>query len=264
MPDTDAQRLLDSLRLLLPLLIANAVRVVIAVAILVAGFWIAGRVQSLVLGSLGRISHLDPMLKSFVGAIVRYFVLTIALLAVLAQFGIQTTSLVAVLGAAGLAVGLALQGTLSQLAAGVMLLIFRPFRIGDHVLVAGIDGTVRELSLFWTELVTAENVQVIIPNAGVWGQPLRNFSTYPPAVAAAEARFRLPGIDPAQARQRIAAIVEADAAIRKAPAPTILLDRAAGDNALEVVVTFTPAAGSAAEVKSALIAEVHQAFAARA
>jgi small conductance mechanosensitive channel len=256
----DAQRLLDSLRLLLPLFVSNAVRVLIAIAILIAGFWVAGRVQKLARRSLDRIHHLDPMLKSFLGAIVRYFVLTIAFLAVLSQFGIQTTSLVAVLGAAGLAIGLALQGTLSQLAAGVMLLIFRPFRIGDHVLVAGIDGTVRELSLFWTELVTAENVQVIIPNAGVWGQPLRNFSTYPPAVAMAEVRFRLPGADPTEAQARIAAIAAASPALRKTPAPTVLLDRNPTDNALEIAVSFAPAGDSPAAAKSTLIAAVHKAF----
>jgi small conductance mechanosensitive channel len=105
--------------------------------------------------------------------------LSITALAVLLQFGIQTTSLVAVLGAASLAVGLALQGTLSNLAAGVMLLIFRPFRLGQKLQVGANVGTVRQMSLFWTELRTDDQVHVIIPNAGVWGQPLRNYSVYP-------------------------------------------------------------------------------------
>jgi small conductance mechanosensitive channel len=97
-------------------------------------------------------------------------------LAVLSQFGIQTTSLIAVLGAAGLAIGLALQGTLSNLAAGVMLLIVRPFRIDHKVQIGGNIGTVNTLSLFWTELVNDDKVQIIVPNGGVWGQALRNFS----------------------------------------------------------------------------------------
>jgi small-conductance mechanosensitive channel len=118
------------------------------------------------------------MLRGFFASIARYFVLTVTVLAVLSQFGIQTTSLVAVIGAASLAIGLALQGTLSNLAAGVMLLIFRPFRIGHSVTVGGNTGTVRSLSLFWTEVVTDANTQVIIPNASVWGQPIRNMITY--------------------------------------------------------------------------------------
>ena len=97
-------------------------------------------------------------------------------MAVLSQFGIETTSLVAVLGAAGLAVGLALQGTLSSVAAGVMLLIFRPFKVGDYVEVAGKAGTVDALTLFVTELNTPDNVHIIIPNAEVWGTAVVNYS----------------------------------------------------------------------------------------
>jgi len=113
------------------------------------------------------------------------------MLAVLSQCGIQTTSLVAVVGAASLAVGLALQGTLSNLAAGVMLLIFWPFRIGHKVQIGGSVGTIKELSLFWTELVSDDRVQIIVPNGSVWGQPLRNFSIYPAPPHTGEVRFRI-------------------------------------------------------------------------
>ena len=125
--------------------------------------------------------------------------LTLTVLAVLSEFGIQTTSLVAILGAASLAVGLALQGTLSNLAAGVMLLIFRPFRISHKVQIGGNTGIVKALSLFWTELVTDDQVQVIVPNSNVWGQPLRNFSIYPTPPHTAEVRFKISedtGLDP--------------------------------------------------------------------
>jgi small conductance mechanosensitive channel len=192
MLDQNAQQVLVDLRLLLPQLVTNALHVVAAIVILIVGFWLARRTQMLLVRSLDRAPHLDSMLKGFFSNIARYLVLTITVLAVLSQFGIQTTSLVAVLGAAGLAIGLALQGTLSHLAAGVMLLIFRPFRIGQHVQISGTDGTVKELSLFWTELVTSDNVQVIIPNGSVWGQQLRNFSIYPQATATAQVRFRFP------------------------------------------------------------------------
>ncbi len=261
MLNQDPQQLLVDLRLLLPQFVANVLHVVAAIVILTAGFWLAGRTQGLLVRSLNRAPHLDTMLKGFFGNIVRYFVLTITVLAVLSQFGIQTTSLVAVLGAAGLAVGLALQGTLSHLAAGVMLLLFRPFRIGQHVQVGGADGTVKELSLFWTELVTGDNVQVIIPNGSVWGQPVRNFSVYPQAVATAQVRFRLPGAEPGAAREKIEAIVRDHPGVLETPAPSVLLDRNATDNALEFVVSFAPVdgGGNAARVKSELIERVYDA-----
>jgi small conductance mechanosensitive channel len=97
---------------------------------------------------------------------------------VMQLIGIQATGLVAVVGAASLSIGLALQGTLSNVAAGVMLLVFRPFRIGDKIEVAKQTGTVKALSLFITELINENNVQVLIPNGQVWGAPLINFSAY--------------------------------------------------------------------------------------
>jgi small conductance mechanosensitive channel len=262
MLNQDAQHLVTDLRALLPLIISNALHVVAAILILVAGFWVAGRAQALVVRSLGKAPHLDTMLRGFFGNIVRYFVLTITVLAVLSQFGIQTASLVTVIGAAGLAIGLALQGTLSHLAAGVMLLVFRPFRIGQHVQIGGADGTVRELSLFWTEIVTGDNVQVIIPNGSVWGQQVRNFSVYPQSAATTQVRFRLPDVDTASARERIVSILKANPKVLDNPAPSVLLDRNATDNALEYVVTFAPAdgGGSAAAVKSEIIQDVHDAL----
>jgi small-conductance mechanosensitive channel len=156
---------------LMPLIVSNALSALGAIVILLVGLWLSGRADALAVGMLGRTPQLDPMLKGFFGSLIRYLILIVTVLAVLSQFGIQTTSLVAVLGAASLAVGLALQGTLSNLAAGVMLLIFRPFRIGHKLQVGANIGTVKQLSLFWTELLTDDQIQVIIPNASVWGQP---------------------------------------------------------------------------------------------
>ncbi len=246
-----------NLNALLPFIVANALHVLAALAILIFGFWISGKASALVRRVLSRTRHFDEMLKGFFGSIARYFVLTITLLAVLSQFGVQTTSLVAVIGAASLAIGLALQGTLSNLAAGVMLLIFRPFRIGQHVQVGGNDGVVKELSLFWTEIVTAENVQVIVPNGSVWGQPLKNLSIYAAPPVTAEVRFPAQSGDFVAARDRIEAIVKGNAGVAKNPAPAVLLDRAGPDNALQIVATFVPA-GTAAEVKSDIIKAVHE------
>ena len=259
MLDQNPQHILTSVEVMAPMIVTETVHLIAAILILVIGFWIAGKVQTLVGGSLAKTPHFDPMLQVFFGQIARYFILTLVLLAVLAQFGIQTTSLVAVVGAASLAIGLALQGTLSHLAAGVMLLIFRPFRVGQHVQIAGTDGTVKELSLFWTELVTADNVQVIIPNGSVWGQQVRNFSTYTQPTPTAQVRFRIPDADPAEVRKKIEDIIKANPNVLPDPAPSVVLDRAAGDNVLEYVATFAPSGGvnAAAGVRSDIIQAVH-------
>ena len=94
----------------------------------------------------------------------------------LSQFGVETTSLIALVGAAGLAIGLALQGTLSNLAAGVMLLIFRPFKVGDYVTAGGHSGTVEEISLFTTHVVSTDNVLTIVPNGDIWASAVTNYS----------------------------------------------------------------------------------------
>ncbi|MGJ8555480.1 MAG: mechanosensitive ion channel family protein [Sulfitobacter geojensis] len=148
-----------------------------AIAILLLGWIVSAWLQRRV-SSLGRKNkHLDEMLFDFLASIVRYVVLGFTLLFVLNTFGVQTTSVVAVIGAAGLAIGLALQGTLSNVAAGVMLILFRPIKIGDFVEVADEMGTVKQINLNFTELADLSNVQVIVPNSEVWGNVITNYST---------------------------------------------------------------------------------------
>lgn len=147
-----------------------------ALVILVAGWVLARWAEGITRRALTRSSRIDLTLTSFFSRLVRYLVLVFTAIAVLSQFGIQTASLIAVLGAAGLAVGLAMQGTLSNIAAGVMLLIFRPFRIGDYVEVSGQAGTVAAINLFITELTTPDNKQIIVPNSNIWGQSVVNHS----------------------------------------------------------------------------------------
>ena len=115
-------------------------------------------------------------LEDVLANLLRYFVLILVLIAVLAQFGVQTASLITVFGAASLAIGLALQGTLQNVAAGVMLLFFRPFRIGDYVEAGGKAGTVTAIDLFLTEFATPDNVRILVPNAQIWGNPVVNYS----------------------------------------------------------------------------------------
>jgi len=258
MLEAKTQGLMIDMHALLPLIVTNAINTLGAVVILLIGLWLSGKADRFVVGALSRTPQIDAMLKGFFGNVVRYLVLTVTLLAVLSQFGIQTTSFVAVLGAAGLAVGLALQGTLSNLAAGIMLLIFRPFRTGHKVQVGNSIGTVTELSLFWTELVTDDKVQILVPNGSVWGQPLRNFSIYPAAPHAGEVRFRSgeeTEIEPLI--EKVRAIVEADPRVLADPAPSVLLDRSAPEHALEIAVAFSTAEDETALVKSDLIKAVH-------
>jgi small conductance mechanosensitive channel len=147
-----------------------------AIAILIIG-WIASKwVQRAVRKALNRSDKVDAMLTSFFASLAKYLVLIFTGLMVLSQFGVQTASLIAVLGAAGLAIGLALQGTLSNVAAGVMILIFRPFKIGDYVEAGGQAGTIKAVTLFITELSTPDNVQIIVPNSQIWGSAVVNYS----------------------------------------------------------------------------------------
>lgn len=161
------------------LLTTYGLSVIYAIVILIVGWMAAGMIGRGVRKALRRTNRVDETITGFAASTTRYFVLAVVIISVLQLFGIQTTSLIAVLGAASLAIGLALQGTLSNVAAGVMLLIFRPFRVGDYVEVAGQSGTVRAISLFVSELATPDNVQIIIPNGQAWGSAVRNFSAHP-------------------------------------------------------------------------------------
>jgi len=156
-----------------------AINVLVAIFILIIGFWIAGRAGKIIRGIAERYPQLDITLFSFLGALARWTIVAITIIVVLGQFGIKTTSLIALIGAAGLAVGLALQGTLSNLAAGIMLLVFRPFKVGDFVNAGGQSGTAEEISLFTTTLITPDNVTIIVPNGDIWSSPVTNFSARP-------------------------------------------------------------------------------------
>jgi len=162
---------------LIEVLATWGLQVVGALAVLIVGRWVAGRVRTGIRRALER-RQLDPSLIPFLASLGYYLTLAVVLIAVLGLFGIETTSLVAVLGVAGLAVGLALQGTLSNFSAGVMLLAFRPFRVGHYVECAGTAGSVQEIGLFSTILATPDNVQIIVPNSSVWGQIIKNYSVH--------------------------------------------------------------------------------------
>jgi small conductance mechanosensitive channel len=150
-------------------------RVIGAVALFIIGRIVCGAIRRATRRALER-SSIDETLVPFLSNLVYYLALAVVVIAVLNLFGIQTASVIAVFAAAGLAIGLAMQGTLSNFAAGVMLLIFRPFRIGDYVEVAGNAGSVQEIGIFSTVLHTPDNVKITVPNSSIYGDTVKNYS----------------------------------------------------------------------------------------
>jgi small conductance mechanosensitive channel len=160
-----------------------------ALLVLFAGWTIANWVRKLVTRGLEK-TKIDATLKPVIASVVRYIVLGLTLMVVLQQFGVQTASLLALLGTIGLAIGLALQGTLSNVAAGLMLLFLRPFEVGDHVEAGGAEGIVLGIDLFHTNLRTTDGVDIVIPNGSILSGTIKNMSTFPERIIATT--FALP------------------------------------------------------------------------
>lgn len=148
---------------------------VVALLILVVGWFISKWVHKAALSGFRR-AHMDEALARFLSSIGQYCVLAATIISALNRVGIQTTSLVALLASAGLAVGLALQGSLSSFASGVMILVFRPFMLGDQVQLSGLTGTVEDIGLFQTTLAAADGERIILPNSAITSNPILNYS----------------------------------------------------------------------------------------
>jgi small conductance mechanosensitive channel len=153
------------------------IKIIGAIIILILGRIAAGIGRKVVRRVLEK-AKADTAIVGFVGGLTYILILTFAVLAALAKFGIQTASFVAVLGAAGFAIGFALQGSLANFAAGVLILVLRPFRIGDYIDGAGVAGTVKEIQLFTTILATPDNVKIMVPNSKLFGDTIKNFSAF--------------------------------------------------------------------------------------
>lgn len=147
-----------------------------AIVILIVGFWLSGVANRVLKKALRKTGRIDETIVLFLGSVAKYLVIIFTILAVLDQFGVETTSIIALLGAAGLAVGLAMQGTLANIAAGVMLLFFRPFKVGQFVQAGSISGTVKSISLFTTSLDTPDGIRIIVPNGQIWGSAITNYN----------------------------------------------------------------------------------------
>jgi small conductance mechanosensitive channel len=153
------------------------IKIVGAILLLIIGRMVASFARRFTRKLLSK-RDVDPIIVSFVSGLVYYLILIFTVIGVLNNFGVQTASLIAVLGAAGFAIGLALQGSLANFAAGIMLLIFRPFRVGDYVEVAGTSGSVKETGLFTTVLTTPDNIKIMVPNGKVFGDIIKNITAF--------------------------------------------------------------------------------------
>lgn len=215
------------------LIVTYGLKVAGAVAIVVIGFWLARRLGNGLRQALER-SRLDASLTHFLSNLGYYALLVFVVLAALNQLGVETTSFVAVIGAAGLAVGLALEGALSNFAAGVLILLFRPFKVGDWVEAASIFGKVENILVFSTILVTRDNKTVIIPNAQVTGAPIVNYSQK--GVMRVDMVFGIGyGDDLRKAKQVALDILIAHPLVAKEPAPTVNVLELA-DNSVNLAV----------------------------
>ncbi|MDH4441120.1 MAG: mechanosensitive ion channel [Rhizobium sp.] len=149
-----------------------------ALILLGIGWWLSGLLRRWTHAGLSRVRGIDETLARFFSNVVRYAALILVFVTALGQFGVQTASIIAALGAAGLAIGLALQGTLQNIAAGIMLLVLRPFRVGEYIDTGSISGTIVEIGLFATELRTPDGLYRLAPNSILWNVPITNFSRH--------------------------------------------------------------------------------------
>ncbi len=216
------QELIDKLDInqYLPTLIAGTTNVLLAILILIIGLLAANKVNKVICKTGEKHEKLDNTLFRFLGSLGKYIVLAFVVIAVLNRFGVQTASIVALLGAAGLAVGLALQGTLANLAAGVMLLLFRPYKVGDFIDAADRFGNVQEIDLFTTILQTFDNQQIIIPNSQIWGSQIINHSHH--SVRGVDMHFGVAYKENTSVvREVINSVLESHPHILKDPAPFV-------------------------------------------
>jgi small conductance mechanosensitive channel len=210
----------------------NLIAMAGAVVVLVIGVILVRLLSRAADRALTRSGRIEPTVAKFLSNIIKYALWVVLVVTVLTQFGVQTTSIIAALGGLALAVGLALQGTLSNVAAGVMILIQRPFRVGEAITAGTVNGTVQAIGLFTTELLQFDGVYVMVPNNELWNKPIINSSRMPTR------RFELLigiGYDDsiAQARTELLALAQADIRVLDEPAPVVFVS-ALADSAVTI------------------------------
>jgi small conductance mechanosensitive channel len=237
--------------------VSLAPRVLFAVLTLVVGLWVV-KLVSRGMSNVMVKGKLDESLVRFLSSLLRMGLMKLVVIVALGNLGVQTASFVAILGAAGLAVGLALQGSLANFAAGVLILIFRPFKVGDYIEAGGQAGTVEAVAVFMTQLRTPDNKTIIMPNASVTGGSIVNYS------AKDTRRIDLVfgigyGDDIAKAKRVIEEVIRAEPRVLADPAPQIALSEL-GDSSVNVVARPWVASGDYWPTRFDLIEKVKLAF----
>jgi len=253
--NNDIQSIWNSI---VPLLTQYGLQIIGAIVILIVGWAISGWFGKKTRKMLEKSMKMDATLIPILANLVRYLGIIFTILMVLNNFGVQTASIIAVLGAAGLAVGLALQGSLSNVASGVMLLVFRPFKVGDVVEAGGVLAVIDEIGLFLTKLHTFDNINVYQPNSKIWGTEIRNYSQNETR------RVDIPigigyGDDIDHALKVVKEVVEADARTLPDPAPMFAVSDL-GDSSVNLMVRFWTKSGDFFNAKLDLTKELKQRF----
>lgn len=208
--------------------------VVGAIAILLLGLWVAKWAGGRVERALQRSEKFDDTITPLFAKSTKILIIAVTILAVLNQFGVETASLIAVLGTIGLAIGLALQGTLSNIASGIMLLLLRPFNVGDTVEIGSTTGVVDEIGLFVTEMHTFDNVAITMPNSQIWGNEIKNYTSN--NTRRVDMEFGIAYDDDMdQAMNIINEVLNADERVLAEPEPLIAIS-ALGDSAVNIRV----------------------------
>ncbi|WP_043447461.1 mechanosensitive ion channel family protein [Halotalea alkalilenta] len=223
----------------MPLLLSYAGNLVLALITLAIGWWVI----SLFTASLSRLMkarHVEPTLQSFVLSVLGLLLKALLLISVASMVGIATTSFVAIIGAAGLAVGLALQGSLSNFAGGVLILLFRPFKVGDYILSGGIEGTVTSIEMFRTILRTVDNKVIYVPNSNLSNNVVTNTSQESTRRGSVSLLIDYED-DPEEARRLLLAMIEGDEKINTTPAPAVNYVPNAGN--IAITLYFWSSAG---------------------
>ena len=230
-----------------------------AIILLVVGYIAAGLAERWLFAGLKRVRGFDDTLRIFFSKVLRYAILILVGITVLAQFGVQTASIIAALGAIGLAIGLALQGTLQNIASGIMLLVLRPFRVGEYITVGDLAGTVLEIGLFATELRTWDGLYVMAPNNQLWNSAVTNFSRNPRRLDECAIRISYDG-DIGLALRTLSELPKAERRILTDPAP-IAYVKELGESAVLVVLRYWTASSDNWATKVALLKAAREAFA---
>ena len=240
------------------LAVAYSFSIVGAIILLIAGYVVAGVAERWAYAGLGKFRGFDETLRRFFSKAARYAVLILVGITVLAQFGVQTASIIAALGAAGLAIGLALQGTLQNIAAGIMLLVLKPFRVGEYVEAGDVAGTIEEIGLFATQVKRIDGLFILAPNSELWNTPVTNYTRNPLR------RYDLTiGIgyddDIDLAQETLAGLAEGDARVLKDPAPATFVIEL-GDSAVGITLRYWTATPDWWQTRIDLTKAAKQAF----